>query len=97
MRNDCICPLAERAEFRRKKHRQIRAIRGDKKTNNYCCVALFPTMGRHPHCDLRQHVQSYILNMHRVVFHGEGAVVEGISEHQTATVVTAVQVPKMVV
>ena len=46
---------------------------------------------------LWQHVQSYILDMHRIVFHGEGAVVEGISEHQTATVVTAVQVPKMIV
>ena len=31
MRNDCICPPAERADFRRKKHMQIRAIRGDKK------------------------------------------------------------------
>ena len=31
MRNDCIYPPAERADFRRKKHMQIRAIRGDKK------------------------------------------------------------------
>lgn len=29
MRNDGICPPAELADFRRKKHMQIRAIRGD--------------------------------------------------------------------
>ena len=31
MKKDCFCPPAERADFRRKKHMQIRAIRGDKK------------------------------------------------------------------
>ena len=29
MRNDGICPLAELADFRRKKHMRIRAIRED--------------------------------------------------------------------
>lgn len=37
MRKDCFCPPAERADFRRKNHVQIRAIRGDKEPLNKLC------------------------------------------------------------